>query len=123
MHCFIEISCFIDYNSMVMRFHTNSLLRTWRFIYLEREHYSADSPRDVSHPGRHLLSYLSVDRVISERLADTVRKVEEQAAEIAQLKGRVDTLEVQLKEDRVKRRRLTKSGLLSNTFLINNKLI
>ena len=46
----------MHYNSMVMRFHTNSLLRTWRFIYLEREHYSAVSPRDVSHPGRDLLT-------------------------------------------------------------------
>ena len=75
--------------------------------------YPADCRRDISQPGsgREIFSYY--DRVISE----TLRKVEEQAAEIGQLKTRVDTLEIQLKKERAKRQKfMTKSGLFSNTF-------
>ena len=64
---------------------------------------------------------MSIERLVEDKVKEAVK---EQAASIEQLKEELKIVRLELKEEKVKRRRLaTRTGLFSNTFLIINKLI
>ena len=77
--------------------------------------FSADSPRDLSP----YLSWVSIEKLIEDKVKDAVQ---EQAASIEVLKEELKIVQSELKEEKVKRRRLTRTGLFSNKCIIINQL-
>ena len=83
-------------------------------IYFIR--FLADLPRDLSP-----YLWASTEKLIEDKVKKAVK---EQAASIEQLKEELKIVRLELKEEKVKRRRLAaRTGLFSNTFLIINKLL